>query len=150
MNVLIVICLIVSAIAHACGIGALVVAQRKRRMSEIKVGDLVKWKSQANASRLLKVGVVVCVIPEGKQIGSSLLRWDFSAVPVGFDCHRFNFSLTSKPMDTVSYVVSVKTGKTDAAKRTLYHPRQEVGLAGPDDEEGVFRWHSGKCEWVRV
>ena len=114
-------------------------------MTEIKVGDLVRWKSQANGARMLKVGVVVGIISPGCRVFMGVL--DFSGVPVGRDRHTRQFSLTSKRQDRISYVVSVKTGKTDRAKRTLYHPRQEVVLARPGDEEGVFGWNQKERKW---
>jgi len=115
----------------------------KSPKSEIEVGDLVRWKSQANASRLLKVGVVVGVIPAYQHIRMDKL--DHTAVPT--KRYRRRFSLTSQPMDHVSYVVSVKTGVTDAAKRTLYHPSQEVILAGPEDKDGVWGWNPVDRKW---
>lgn len=114
---------------------------------QFKVGDLVKWKSQANASRLLKVGMVVGVISPGCRVFLGLL--DFSGISWmsrSMSRHHRNFNLTSLS-DDVTYVVSVKTGVTHKAKRTLYHPRQEVILAGPEDEEGVWGWNQSEGKW---
>lgn len=110
---------------------------------QFKVGDLVKWKSQANARRLLKVGVVVGVIPAYQRIRMNKL--DHTVVPT--KRYRRRFSLSSQPMKRVSYVVSVKTGITDKAKRTLYHPSQKVTLAGPEDRDGVWGWNSVDRKW---
>lgn len=112
-------------------------------MTKIKIGDLVRWKSQANASRLLKVGVVIGVIPAYERIRMG----KFDLTVVATKRHRRRFSLTSQPMERVSYVVSVKTGVTNKAKRTLYHPSQEVTLAGPDDRDGVWGWNPVDRKW---
>lgn len=113
-------------------------------MTELQVGDLGTWKSQANASRLKKVGVIVGVIRPCQRVHMKDL--DFSVVPGNRSRHHRSFELTSEPMGYVSYVVSVKTGVTDKAKRTLYHPRA-VTLAGPDDQDGVWAWNPQEGKW---
>lgn len=100
----------------------------------IKAGSRVKWTSQANGTTCTKVGIVVLVILLGERIWMKNL--DLSMLPT--KRHHRSFSLQSTPRpDRETYVVSVKTGVTDRAKRTLYHPRR-VELAGPGDADGVW------------
>lgn len=115
-------------------------------MSNIKVGDLVMWKSQASGSRVLKVGVVVGITEAGEKPSESQL--DLSIVGVGLERHKPHFGWNTQPRDTRSYFVSVKTGASDSAKRTLYRPR-EVTLAKPDLEDGLYYWSFIRSAWVR-
>jgi len=99
----------------------------------MKIGDRVKWTSQANATRCTKVGTVVAIISAGERVGRR--RYDFSVVPT--NRHRFSFSPYSTAMTNETVVVSVKDGKTDKAKRVLYHPRT-VELADDTDLDGIW------------
>jgi hypothetical protein len=117
---------------------------------EIKVGDLVRWKSQANGTCLLKVGVVVYIAGPNERVPMHLIDYSVVGHGMGRSRHYIRFDPDSMANNRVSCVVSVKTGVTDRAKRTLYHPRQEVILARPGEDDGVFGWHNGKREWVRV
>ncbi|NDY89746.1 hypothetical protein [Ideonella livida] len=71
-----------------------------------KVGDSVSWSSQAQGSTKQKFGEVVAVVP---------VR---GAIPDGFQ-----ITGAGSPRDHESYIVAVKSGKTDKAKLKLYWPR---------------------------
>ena len=101
----------------------------------MNIGDKVKWHSQANATKRIKVGIVVGIVPAGEQ--PRMGKLDFSVVPT--ERHRRNFGLRTLPRNRESYIVSVKEGVTDKAKRVLYRPIH-VELADETDEEGIWRW----------
>lgn len=100
----------------------------------IKVGDLVTWTSQANGTTYKKVGVAVLIVPPGERI--LMKNLDLSMLPTRRHSRSFGLQSTPKP-NRETCVVSVKTGKTDKAKRTLYHPRK-VELASPEDMDGIW------------
>lgn len=104
----------------------------------MNIGDKVKWHSQANATKLTKVGIVVGIVPAGKR--PQMGKLDFSVVPT--KRHRRNFSPYTSPRNRESYIVSVKEGVTDRAKRMLYRPIH-VELADETDEEGIWPWMGG-------
>ena len=88
-----------------------------------QVGNRVKWTSQAGGYIAEKTGTVVGVVPTGCHYG--LLR---HFAPLKPDEVRAIYN--TGPIDAgglardhESYLVEVKTGKTDAAKKTLYWPR---------------------------
>lgn len=90
----------------------------------MKLGDVVKWKSQANGRTKEKTGVIVGVVPAGRRMG--LLR--YLADVETADEARAKYSTGSvvgcgMSRDHESYLVAVKTGKTDSAKLTIYWPR---------------------------
>jgi hypothetical protein len=64
--------------------------------SSFKVGDCVQWRSQANASPKVKVGIVVSVVPSGKRPDRVLFLDLYKGPGCGFGRNE------------VSYVVRVK------------------------------------------
>lgn len=90
----------------------------------MKIGDIVEWKSQANGSAKTKTGVIVGVVPAGRRLG--LLSYISGANSCSVEFAKYNtgpIEGAALARDHVSYLVAVKTGKTDAAKPTLYWPR---------------------------
>lgn len=93
-------------------------------MSKFKIGDKVTWSSNASGYTTEKIGVVVGVVPAGSR------EWMGEYV-VGMTCHidlgntyalgRMN--LYDSPRNHESYLVAVKVGVTDSAKKALYRPR---------------------------
>ena len=81
---------------------------------KFKVGDKVWWSSQAAASRTLKSGEIVAVVPAGEYpfetpwLGKSKMMYG----PPNMNCTGRNHE---------SYLVEVKHG--DRAKPRLYWPR---------------------------
>lgn len=47
-------------------------------MSKFKVGDRVRWTSQANGGHVEKRGVVFCVVPAGKRIDKRFAKEELS------------------------------------------------------------------------
>lgn len=84
-------------------------------MSEFKVGDKVKWKSQAGGSVTKKKGTVVYVLTEGQ-------------VPIrvaahSFRNHRRMFDGLGPPgRQYPAYLIEVSGGKTAASAPRLYMP----------------------------
>jgi hypothetical protein len=100
----------------------------RRESMSFKIGDRVKWTSQAGGYAAEKTGTVVAVIPVGRRFG--LLKY---LRPLNLDEARACYNTgpidgAGLARDHESYLVEVKTGKTDAAKKTLYWPRVK-GLA---------------------
>lgn len=91
-------------------------------MKEFKVGDYVQWVSQSRAWHTRKVGKIVRVVNYGE-----------SPAAIGrdeFPDHRKMYDGTGVPQGSeVAYLVEVKIGKTDRAKKGLYMPwPQKLGL----------------------
>lgn len=89
-----------------------------------KIGDRVTWSSQSGGYRTDKTGTVVGIVPAGRRLG--LLKY-LQTVPDGKDARAI---YNTGPIDGAglarnheSYLVEVKTGKTDAAKKSIYWPR---------------------------
>jgi len=108
-------------------------------MDEIKINSHVKWTSQSGGYWREKVGTVLGIVPGDDEkhmlvtlcgpIADHKYQFGFH-----YSCHGSYIYGSGK----LSYLVSVKTGKTDKAKRTLYRPRQ-VELCEPDDKrDGVY------------
>ena len=88
------------------------------------LGDTVVWESQANGRTKTKTGIIVGIVPAGRRMG--LLHYIAGAITIGEARTKY----ATGPIDGgglardhESYLVAVKTGKTDAAKLTLYWPR---------------------------
>lgn len=77
-----------------------------------KKGENVSWSSQSRGSTLTKCGEIIYVVKPGESV--------FQAASV-FSGHKIMFD-GNLPRKKESYLVSVKTGKTDKAKRSLYWP----------------------------
>lgn len=69
---------------------------------EMKLGDIVKWQSQANGSTKVKVGKIVAVVPAGQN----------AVAPVGYSTKNLGFG---GPRNHESYLV--------AAGKLIYWPR---------------------------
>lgn len=69
-----------------------------------KIGDKVQWTSQSGGSSKTKIGMVVKIIKNGSRPSPDEIRYPGRA--------RYHDS----------YLVSVKTGKTEKAKEKLYWP----------------------------
>ena len=93
-------------------------------MSKFKVGDKVAWSSQASGYKAEKTGVVVGVVPAGGR------KWMWEYID-GMRCHvdlgdtyaLGRMYLYDSPRNHESYMVAVKVGATDRAKKALYRPR---------------------------
>lgn len=92
-------------------------------MSAFKIGDMVTWTSQSGGYTTEKTGVIVGVVPPHHRL--SLHNY------AGFkeDQNGFYRKYNTGPIDSCglsrdheSYLVAVKTGKTDKAKKTIYWP----------------------------
>jgi len=80
-----------------------------------KLGDQVKWTSQAAGSTTTKTGEVVVIVPAGKTPREAMTdEQRRSSLPKRYD---------GWPRDHESYIVKVKIGKTDKAMPALYWPR---------------------------
>jgi hypothetical protein len=90
----------------------------------MELGQCVEWESQAQGVKKKKQGVIVGVVPANSPkrpihyladvSDESEAREKYSTGPID-GC---GFSRNHE-----SYLVAVSTGKTDAAKKTLYWPR---------------------------
>ena len=82
-----------------------------------KLGDMVRWQSQAAGSQTEKVGKVVRILSKNdtpSQVASA-----------EFQNHRRMFdgwSIPGPENQTVGYLVEVRDGKTDKATPKLYMP----------------------------
>lgn len=86
-----------------------------------KIGDPVKWSSQAGGRIKQKTGEVVFVVPVG---GSSWELDEEKRYKELMDTHKVHFDgVVLSARNHESYLVSVKDGKTDKAKKSLYWPR---------------------------
>lgn len=83
-----------------------------------QLGDKVTWVSQANGGHTRKVGMVVGVIPPGRE-GADRLRHHIDAL-VKAGTHRSSYG-GGLSRDHESYLVEVVVG-TPRAKRVLYWP----------------------------
>lgn len=90
----------------------------------MNLGDTVTWESQANGRTKTKTGIIVGIVPAGRRMG--LLHYIAGLNTVGEARTKY----ATGPIeggglcrDHESYLVAVKTGKTAAAKLTLYWPR---------------------------
>lgn len=79
----------------------------------MKVGDVVSWESQASGAVKKKTGVIVAVVPA--KHNARIILGDFK------DCQWAWGGGFSRNHE--SYLVSVKTGKSEEAKKTIYWPR---------------------------
>ena|SRR3990167_3829641 len=89
------------------------------------VGDRVKWTSQANGTTSTKQGIVVAVIPAGKELWRILDQDGFLRGEYGIS----TLECRSMPRTAESYLVAVQASakiRKRKAKQTLYHPK--VGL----------------------
>lgn len=85
--------------------------------SKFKVGDPVKWSSQAGGSTTKKEGTVIAVIEGGCGSARKAARIMSSFK----DTHRSAYGGGSD-RPGVSYIVSVAAGKSSKAKDVLYWP----------------------------
>jgi hypothetical protein len=108
-------------------------------MTKIKPGDRVKWTSQSGGYVREKVGILKGIVP-GDNKKHLLVK---ICGPLINHRYMFQFHHTAHGSyiwsgSKESYLVSVKIGKTNYAKRRLYHPRR-VKLCEPGDErDGVY------------
>ena len=79
----------------------------------MKIGDHVKWRSQAAGSTTEKTGEIVVVVPP-KKLPSDVMDAALKRLTRRYD---------GWPRDHESYIVKVKVGKTDKARPVLYWPR---------------------------
>ena len=81
-----------------------------------EVGDVVTWTSQSLGRTTKKKGEVIMVVPSGNSMDVALT----DHIRKQYNCTRIG-SLYSR-RDHESYLIAVKTGKSDRAKKTLYWP----------------------------
>lgn len=93
----------------------------------MKIGDRVKWSSQAGSYTKEKIGTVVGVVPAGEVVNPVGMRKHFADYHP--TCHELMFDGYSK-RDHESYLVLVERGK---AKAKLYWPLVKY-LIGVKDE----------------
>lgn len=82
----------------------------------LKVGDLVTWSSQSGGFATEKRGRVVMVVPAGRNTALALAN--------NPELHRMGRTFAnSYPRDHESYLVAVRSGKTEKSAEVLYWPR---------------------------
>ena len=118
-------------------------------MSKIKKEDRVKWISQSGGYTREKVGIVVGIVPIHPRRQIIYQLCDFSFLSHNWAQHslaKLDYYLQHGDKEkhylysrnTVSYLVSVKIGKTNKAKRGLYRPRQVEPCEPGDERDGVY------------
>jgi hypothetical protein len=80
-----------------------------------KKGDKVTWLSQSGGCTREKNGEVVAVVPDGQSVSCRFLSSQ------GLDSHSRRFDGVS-PRDHTSYLIAVRSGKTDKSALVLYWP----------------------------
>lgn len=82
-------------------------------MQKFRSGDRVKWSSQANGNVAEKTGIVIEVIAPKQYIYPRDYARKYSIGTLGHGNFRKH----------ESYLIAVKTGATEKAKKSLYWPR---------------------------
>ena len=89
----------------------------------MNLGDKVEWTSQAGGRTKKKTGVIVAIVPARN-------RHRLTQCIPGLNMSQVYSKYNTGPIDGgglsrnhESYLVEVKTGKTEAAKKSLYWPR---------------------------
>lgn len=85
----------------------------------MKVGTVVTWESQAGGYSKVKTGEIVAVVAALEPLASAVNRIE---VEKYIGCKFWHSMFLTPPRDEESYIVSVKVGKTEKAKKRLYWP----------------------------
>lgn len=82
------------------------------------IGEVITWESQSSGTKTRKTGAIVEIVPAGRRIRNA---WAYKSKL--YNTRTIGSVLSIR--DHESYLVAVKTGKTDKAKLSLYWPKVE-------------------------
>ena len=101
-------------------------------------GQTVRWRSQSNSQTTTKHGIIVAIIQPGERPHDI------------FTCHPYRCMFDGLSRKEVSYLVEV-AGKTQRAKKRLYHPRTAALKSAMDEgrdrgEQSRHTETAGPCQ----